>query len=458
MTSIFRKSLFVTLGWCAVALGQRDVQPSEDQQRTGVVSFEVIPVFSEDTTTSMVNVHYRIPEDFFIVLRYPENLQGSEFIGKGELLTELRSKTGGSVAREIRSIRIRRTGLRRDQAQTPDIQGAFSLKVQPGSYTVWFSVDDMQSERTFTSRDQIITARNRVSSGLDFSAPILCFPVPDSAGNPHYEALNHGTEVFFGNKGGLLFNLAAPGRVPELVVRYRLKHQPDYKGMGAQEFEGGAFVLHPGIAQLVPHQSGELSASREPIRYTIAPAESTWQSIFIPLPLEKLQPGQAQLSLEFESGKFKRTFDRSFRVLWPDRPKSLVNVDMAVDALQHIASDEVMERFRTFSNPRYVKALFDFWRQMDPDTSTAYNGVMAEYYRRVDIANQRFSTSRAVDGYKSDQGRIFILYGSPANTERLFSPQHPPREVWTYPTARRRFVFEDQTKSGIYMLVSAEDL
>jgi len=83
---------------------------------------------------------------------------------------------------------------------------------------------------------------------------------------------------------------------------------------------------------------------------------------------------------------------------------------------------------------------------------------MVEYYRRVDIANRRFSSSREMDGYKSDQGRIFILYGSPSRTERLFSPSSPAREVWTYTQLKKRFIFEDQRRSGIYVLISIENL
>ncbi|MBI2619809.1 MAG: GWxTD domain-containing protein [Ignavibacteriales bacterium] len=161
--------------------------------------------------------------------------------------------------------------------------------------------------------------------------------------------------------------------------------------------------------------------------------------------------------MEFQFGESKKRFDRTFRVLWPDRPRSLMDIDLAVDALQHIASENEMAAFRTFSDTRSVRALFDFWRKKDPDTLTAYNGIMAEYYRRVDVANQQFSSQRSPDGYKSDRGRIYILYGAPANTERLFSPHHPPREIWTYGSLQRRFVFEDQAKNGVYVLVAAEE-
>jgi len=74
------------------------------------------------------------------------------------------------------------------------------------------------------------------------------------------------------------------------------------------------------------------------------------------------------------------------------------------------------------------------------------------------MANQNFSSNREVDGYKSDRGRIFILYGSPTNKERLFSPSAPPREVWTYVQLKKRFIFEDERRAGIYTLTGVENL
>lgn len=84
--------------------------------------------------------------------------------------------------------------------------------------------------------------------------------------------------------------------------------------------------------------------------------------------------------------------------------------------------------------------------------------MMTEYYRRVDASIRQYSTPKEADGYKTDRGRILILYGTPANNERVFSPNQPPREVWTYPAAKRRFVFEDRRRNGIYTLIAVVDL
>ena len=62
-------------------------------------------------------------------------------------------------------------------------------------------------------------------------------------------------------------------------------------------------------------------------------------------------------------------------------------------------------------------------------------------------------TLRQPDGTRTDRGRIYILYGPPSSTERKLNPSGAYREVWTYGRLGRTFVFEDQNRSGNYLLV-----
>ena len=111
-----------------------------------------------------------------------------------------------------------------------------------------------------------------------------------------------------------------------------------------------------------------------------------------------------------------------------------------------------------FTTYRGYLRFMEFWKKRDPDTTTAYNEVMAEFYRRVDESIRRFSSLKENDGFKTDRGRIFILYGTPTTTERRLLPNSTPTEAWTYQNIRRKFIFTDPSRSGSYILTETENL
>ncbi|MFO7722834.1 MAG: GWxTD domain-containing protein, partial [Bacteroidales bacterium] len=55
--------------------------------------------------------------------------------------------------------------------------------------------------------------------------------------------------------------------------------------------------------------------------------------------------------------------------------------------------------------------------------------LIREYYRRVEKANYLFSSHQ--EGWKTDRGMIYIMYGPPSVVQRGFSS-----EIWTYGESR----------------------
>ena len=56
-----------------------------------------------------------------------------------------------------------------------------------------------------------------------------------------------------------------------------------------------------------------------------------------------------------------------------------------------------------------------FWIRRNPDQRLSYNPFREEHYRRIAYANQHFSSG--VDGWRTDRGRIYIMYGPPDEKE-----------------------------------------
>ena len=68
-----------------------------------------------------------------------------------------------------------------------------------------------------------------------------------------------------------------------------------------------------------------------------------------------------------------------------------------------------------------------FWLRRDPTPGTEKNEFQEEHYRRVAFANTHFASS--VPGWKTDRGRVYIVYGPPDEIE-----SHPGLglEQWLY--------------------------
>ena len=77
--------------------------------------------------------------------------------------------------------------------------------------------------------------------------------------------------------------------------------------------------------------------------------------------------------------------------------------------------------------------------------------MMDEYYGRIQFANQNFG--HYIDGWKTDMGMIYVIFGSPSNIERHpFELDSKPYEIWTYYDLGREFIFVDMSGFGDYRL------
>ncbi len=101
------------------------------------------------------------------------------------------------------------------------------------------------------------------------------------------------------------------------------------------------------------------------------------------------------------------------------------------------------------------KFLYEFWKGRSPDPSSTENAFKIEYRKRIGYADQHY-TGGARKGWKSDRGRVYILYGPPDEIERFpNSSESNPYEIWHYNNLQGGviFVFVDRNSMGDYILV-----
>jgi len=81
-----------------------------------------------------------------------------------------------------------------------------------------------------------------------------------------------------------------------------------------------------------------------------------------------------------------------------------------------IITDEERAAFKQLSNDEerdnFIEA---FWQRRDPTPDTEENEFKEEHYRRIAYANEHFAAG--VPGWKTDRGRVYIVYGKPDETD-----------------------------------------
>ena len=160
---------------------------------------------------------------------------------------------------------------------------------------------------------------------------------------------------------------------------------------------------------------------------------------------EKLFEGKYIVELSGEKGNLIKSFPIS--VSWIDKPKSLMDYNLALEMIEFI---EVDESFRTYfsSENQKKKKLYNYWKQKDPTPATAFNELMNEFYLRVDYAQNEFISISQRNGAKTDRGKVFILNGKPERIDRNVNSEGKVIESWYYKNPYRVFSFIDSRGDG----------
>jgi GWxTD domain-containing protein len=148
---------------------------------------------------------------------------------------------------------------------------------------------------------------------------------------------------------------------------------------------------------------------------------------------------------------------------WLEKDVTYIITDEERRAFKKLATDDERERF-----------IEEFWRRRDPDPDTEENEFKEEYYERIAYANEHFASG--IPGWKTDRGRIWIMYGKPderdthpmggaydrPSTEGGGSTTTYPFETWFYRYlpgvgSGVEIEFVDPTGSGEYRIARNPD-
>jgi len=117
------------------------------------------------------------------------------------------------------------------------------------------------------------------------------------------------------------------------------------------------------------------------------------------------QPTQPDQNSAKKSGKQKAKSDKELRKELDSQYRKWLDEDVVYiispeerSAFLHLATNEEREQF-----------IEQFWQRRNPDPDSADNTFKEEHYRRIAYANEHYSSG--IPGWKTDRGRIYIMWG-----------------------------------------------
>ncbi len=173
------------------------------------------------------------------------------------------------------------------------------------------------------------------------------------------------------------------------------------------------------MAQSAPEQSSADNQNKASAATQAQPPEAI-DPLKRPIDAKKRKQQQKDFSKEIK-GPYKK---------WLDEDVIYIITDEERAAFKQLSNDEERDQF--------IEA---FWQRRDPTPDTEENEYKEEHYQRIAYANEHFAAG--VPGWKTDRGRIYIMYGKPDEIE-----SHPSGGTYERPMEEgggetSTFPFED---------------
>lgn len=207
---------------------------------------------------------------------------------------------------------------------------------------------------------------------------------------------------------------------PVVTKKIIAPRQVELGGMNVIALPAGNYVFHAIASDLA---SGSESRIDKNFR------------VYKPTKKKVKETGTAEEIAEYYIGMTEEQLEEEFKQAIYIRTKQEKKV---FESLGEVAS---MQRFLT-----------QFWNRRDTEQGIPLGSFRRLYLKRVDIANEKYS-SMGIKGWKTDMGRVFIIYGEPDEYERNpNSIDMLPHVIWYYHNLEggAQFVFADEEGFGQY--------
>ena len=199
-------------------------------------------------------------------------------------------------------------------------------------------------------------------------------------------------------------------------------------------------------------------SGNDPVKHAKFDIDLTYHKHEYYFPVLTRDLGYNQYKLVFKTTIDGHDYERMMplRISWSGTSALIPNLPEAIEQMRYLSHTGFFQirayrRMLTADKEEQKEFFTKFWDELDPTPHTERNELMNEYFFRIQTANQRFSGQR--EGWRSDRGMIYVIYGEPdAVEEHHLEIDRKPYMIWYYYSVNRRFIFVDYTGFGDYQL------
>ena len=160
----------------------------------------------------------------------------------------------------------------------------------------------------------------------------------------------------------------------------------------------------------------------------------------INLPKEHIEGIGINIKTELVQDQYISEKTKKIIISKPGISHLISNLDDALHQMRYILDSEERQEIKKVSANKKEALFKKLWKHRDPTPDTEVNELMNEYYKRVAYSNIHFESF--IDGWETDRGMIYIIFGPPDDIDRFMAQQRQePFETWQYYRIQESFTF-----------------
>jgi len=327
----------------------------------------------------------------------------------------------------------------------------YIFNLPPAKYTMNLELTDLDTKKSL-KRQQKFEARNFGDEPINFCEPVFR-TIPTELTYFPPEPLQGSYDERTAKDSKLIANLLAPFKIGNLLY-YRISTPVTFYQEIYQNDSQDSLQLS---YRLIDNQNRGQWQQHETL---FSPGQNRFIKEF-PLDPNAYPPGLYVLQVLIKKDTLQKITQLR---LFLNHTANFMSGDSTLAdeilPLKYIMPEDKYAKLNSLSISLRDSAIAQFWRERNPTPEAGDNPLHTEFLRRASFANQNFfSLIENRQGCETDQGKIYILYGPPAEITHPISPNAEyEHEVWIYhtPDLNRRFIFVFKPEKGEYQLMRGE--